>query len=141
MACIKGRLKGVASINDLIEYVREFEVTKQDKLVNQLNIKSINGESILGKGNLDVLSTLGNYVKDAEVNGSTLTLKNQDGEVVVSFTPITKEDRDNLDELSKVIEEVIKIDELKSKVEKLEEDVQVINEWAESLSMDGGEVK
>lgn len=39
-------------ISELIKKVEELEKSKQDNLVNQSNIKSINGESILGSGDL-----------------------------------------------------------------------------------------
>ena len=124
MEIIKGRLSGVASINDLIKLVTELQVTKQDLLVNQVNIKSINGESILGKGNIEILKVLGYYLKSASVNGDTLSLKNQDDEII-TFTPITDEDRENLNKLSEITQHLTNIDnklnELENGVSELEE--------------------
>ena len=124
MDCIKGRLKGIASVNDLIKIIEELNLTKQDTLVNQLNIKSINGESILGKGNIEILKVLGYYLKSASVNGGTLSLINQD-DAVITFTPITDEDRENLNKLSEITQHLTNIDnklnELENGVNELEE--------------------
>lgn len=43
-------------ISELIKKVEELEKSKQDKLINQVNIKSINGESILGSGDIKIPS-------------------------------------------------------------------------------------
>ena len=124
MDCIKGRLKGIASVNDLIKIIEELNLTKQDTLVNQLNIKSINGESILGKGNIEILKVLGYYLKSASVNGGTLSLINQD-DAVITFTPITDGDRENLNKLSDITQHLTsiddKLDELENGVSELEE--------------------
>lgn len=124
MDCIKGRLKGIASVNDLIKIIEELNLTKQDTLVNQLNIKSINGESILGKGNIEILKVLGYYLKSASVNGGTLSLINQD-DAIITFTPITDEDRENLNKLSDITQHLTSIDnklnELENGVNELEE--------------------
>lgn len=57
---------------DLSGYATKAELTaKQDLLVNQQNIKSVNGQSLLGEGNvlIDTSVDLSNYYTKEEVNG------------------------------------------------------------------------
>lgn len=53
--------------------------TKQDKLISNTNIKTINGQTILGSGNLEVASEPNQYLKDAIVENDTLTITKKDG--------------------------------------------------------------
>ena len=65
--------------------------TKQDKLVSGTNIKTINGENILGEGNIHI----DNYITEADgkliiqpvkTNGNDFEVRNKADDVVVSFT-------------------------------------------------------
>lgn len=137
MDCIKGRLKGIASVNDLIKIIEELNLTKQDTLVNQLNIKSINGESILGKGNLDIASTLEYYLKEAEVSGSSLIIRDAQDKVVVNFTPITEEDKQNLKKLEDIVDKMSKVDE---RLDSMEASVIELEEFKENFQFSDKEI-
>ena len=69
--------------------------TKQDKLVSGTNIKTINGESILGSGNIAISGGGTNYItettdtlvlKPVNTNGNDFEVRTKDNDVVVSFT-------------------------------------------------------
>ena len=64
----KGYLTGVPS-----EYVTESELTneldaKQNTLVSGVNIKTINGSSILGDGNIEISNVTGEYYTKDEID-------------------------------------------------------------------------
>jgi len=54
----------------LPQAVNELEATKQDNLVNQVNIKSINGDTILGEGDLNIAAGSGGYAGDLYLSDS-----------------------------------------------------------------------
>ena len=64
MDYLNGRLFGVGSINTLQHEVDELKVTKQDTLKSEINIKTINGNSILGEGNIDITGESGYLSED-----------------------------------------------------------------------------
>jgi len=52
MDIVKGKTTGIVSINGLIHEIENLKLTKQDLLVNQVNIKSINNISLVD--NVDI---------------------------------------------------------------------------------------
>ena len=69
--------------------------TKQDKLVSGMNIKTINGNSILGTGDITISGGGTNYItettdtlvlKPVNTNGNDFEVRTKDNDVVVSFT-------------------------------------------------------
>ena len=63
---------------DLSGYATKAEVaTKQDLLVNQRNIKSVNGQSLLGEGNVSIDVDLSGYATKTEVAAKQDLLVNQ----------------------------------------------------------------
>lgn len=69
--------------------------TKQDKLVSGTNIKTINGNSILGTGDITISGGGTNYItettdklilKPVNTNGNDFEVRTKDNDVVVSFT-------------------------------------------------------
>ena len=69
--------------------------TKQDKLVSGTNIKTINGNSILGTGDITISGGGTNYItettdtlvlKPVNTNGNNFEVRTKDNDVVVSFT-------------------------------------------------------
>lgn len=63
MDYINGKLTGVVSANELEKEIKELELTKQELLISGVNIKTINNESILGDGDIDVAGG-GGYLTD-----------------------------------------------------------------------------
>lgn len=62
--------------------------TKQNTLVSGTNIKTINNQSILGSGNIEIQGggEPNAYLKSASISGQTLTLTNKD-DSTTTFTP------------------------------------------------------
>ena len=69
--------------------------TKQDKLVSGMNIKTINGNSILGTGDITISVEGTNYItettdtlvlKPVNTNGNDFEVRTKDNDAVVSFT-------------------------------------------------------
>ena len=69
--------------------------TKQDKLVSGMNIKTINGNSILGTGDITISGGGTNYITETtdtlvlttvNTNGNNFEVRNKTDDVVVSFT-------------------------------------------------------
>lgn len=69
--------------------------TKQDKLVSGMNIKTINGDSILGTGDITISVEGTNYItettdtlvlKPVNTNGNDFEVRTKDNDAVVSFT-------------------------------------------------------
>ena len=69
--------------------------TKQDKLVSGMNIKTINGNSILGTGDITISGGGTNYItettdtlvlKPVNTNGNDFEVRTKDNDAVVSFT-------------------------------------------------------
>lgn len=112
MDYINGKLKGVSSVNDLIKLVEELKLTKQDTLIDQLNIKTINGQSILGRGNLEIAGVIDYYLKKAIVEDDyTLVITDVYDQEIVRYTPITQEDKDNLAKLGEVINRISQVED------------------------------
>ena len=68
-------MKYLGSITDNFDlvnkkYVDDNDATKQDTLVSGTNIKTINNQSILGSGNIDIQGGQGQYLP---LTGGTLT--------------------------------------------------------------------
>ena len=51
---ISGKLYGIGSASDLQDQIDELKTSKQDVLINEVTLKSINGTSLLGQGSVDI---------------------------------------------------------------------------------------
>lgn len=90
---VNGRIDGVSSVLDSaltdIENVETAVADKQDTLVSGTNIKTVNGNSLLGSGNIEII---GSGTIDAQMsNSSTNAVQNNVvTENILSVTPIIK---------------------------------------------------
>lgn len=76
--------------NTVVGALNYLEGAKQDELVSGTNIKTINSQSLLGAGNIQISGEPEVYIKSASVSGNTLTLTKQD-DTDISFTPTGQE--------------------------------------------------
>lgn len=90
---VSGRIDGVSSVLDSaltdIENVETAVADKQNTLVSGTNIKTVNGNSLLGSGNIEII---GSGTIDAQMsNSSTNAVQNNVvTENILSVTPIVK---------------------------------------------------
>ena len=75
---LQSELENYVTDSDLVDYVDDTEleqhlVTKQDKLISGSNIKTINNESILGSGNIDIQGGGGDFPEE-EFNNINKTI-------------------------------------------------------------------
>ena len=76
-------------LND--EKIRSMESSKQDKLVSNINIKTINNQSILGSGNISITSGNGTVEKTSEAEIAAMGFtKNQGTVTAVKINGVTK---------------------------------------------------
>lgn len=59
------------TLDGRVEYLNDIINTKQDTLVSGTNIKTINNQSLLGSGNINIAGSSGNSV-DVQVNGTSI---------------------------------------------------------------------
>lgn len=94
---VNGRIDSVSSVLDSaltdIENVETSVADKQDTLVSGTNIKTVNGNSLLGSGNIEIV---GSGTIDAQMsNSSTNAVQNNVvTENILSVTPIVKSESD-----------------------------------------------
>ena len=104
------------SLDSIIAYIEQQIAGKQDKLVSGTNIKTINGESILGEGNIVV-----------NVDLSTLATK----EEVMTNEEVSASAFGDLDDRVKAIDNVLRVitvtkEELKTEVDQINENFNTI---------------
>lgn len=110
-----------SAIAQLQSDVEELDNTKQDTLVSGENIKTINNESLLGSGNLEVITDLSDYYTKEEIDNKGYINKDVDdltnytktsdlSEVATSGSYNDLEDTPNLSVYSLITETGAKID-------------------------------
>lgn len=89
----------LASVDEQVktnaDQIKALQLSKQDTLVSGTNIKQINGESLLGSGNITVTTDLSNYYTkpqtDEAINNAKTTVKNEIlGGASASFNTLKK---------------------------------------------------
>jgi len=63
------------SLSNQIEYIGQQIDLKQDELINQVNIKSINGKSLLGSGNIEIQPVIINNTTGETIDVSNFVTK------------------------------------------------------------------
>lgn len=111
------------SLDSIIAYIEQQIAGKQDKLVSGTNIKTINGESILGEGNIVV-----------NVDLSTLATK----EEVMTNEEVSASAFGDLDDRVKAIDNILKV--ITVTKEELNTEVDNINENFNTIINDNEEV-
>lgn len=113
-----------SALTEAVSQLTELLNAKQEKLVSGINIKTINGQSILGSGNINVQGSGSggdaNVIETVKVNGAPLEVQNKEVNVEVPTRTSQLENDSNFLTEHQPLEGYAKKTDLETKVDKEE---------------------